>query len=458
MDSAGPHRPGDGHVAPARAWFVVFIMFLMFVGAQIDRQIMAMVAQQMKHDLGFTDEQLGLLMGLAFSLTYAISAIFTGNLADRVDRKKLLSCGLVIWSLLTCLCGVVRSFPALFAARLGVGLGESVLSPTGLPLVASAFPEGKRSFPLAFTLAGSAVGLIVTPIVVGLILHASAGRLYGPFPLVGTLHGWQLTFLTAGAFGLLTLLLLPFVHQSRVPGETTARSTGLTAAFQHFGRYPAFYAATMLTVPVAVSSSHALISWMPSYMQRTFALGPAEAGFYNGIAFIPAAILSPVIAGYLGRWAEASRNVRRHFMVMVGLMPVLALLVALPMLAPTVEMCVVAFTLAITWTNILMLYGFIQIQQIVPNSYRSLATAVTFAGNVLIAAGLGPALVGTLATRVFGEQAIASGQIVLILVSMPAALWLAIAGTRTRRFPPDIPYATPVAAAVPGALPAGGAR
>lgn len=436
-DLDAPKGPG---IAPARAWFLVFVMFLMFVGAQIDRQIMAMVAQQMKHDLQLSDEQLGLLMGLAFSLTYAVSAIFTGDLADRMSRKKLLRYGLVIWSLLTCVCGVARNFPLLFLARLGVGFGESVLSPTALPLVAAAFPEGKRSFPVAFTVAGSAVGLIVTPIFIGFILDATAGRSFGPFPVIGSFHGWQLAFLVAGAFGFLTLLLLPFVQEpSRYP--SSERRSGLAASLGHFGDYGKFYAAALLTVPVAVASNYALISWMPAYMARTFDLSPTQVGLYNGIAFIPAAVVSPLIAGFLGRKADASRSARQHFVIMLWLLPMLGALVALPLFAPTPELCAAAFTVAMTWTNVVMLFGFIIVQQVVPNAYRSLGTAVVFSGNVLIGAGLGPVVVGALATRVFGEEALGSALLVCIGGSLPLAVLFAALGAITRRLPPGSPGA-----------------
>jgi hypothetical protein len=90
--------------APFRRWFLLLAMFLIFVGGQIDRQIMPILAQDMKQGLRITDEQLGFLLGLGFSLTYAVGTILPGSLAARTDRIRLLSSGLAFWSLLTLCC------------------------------------------------------------------------------------------------------------------------------------------------------------------------------------------------------------------------------------------------------------------------------------------------------------------------------------------------------------------
>jgi predicted MFS family arabinose efflux permease len=88
-------------------------MFLIFVGGQIDRQIMPMLAQDMKQGLRITDQQLGFLLGLGFSLTYAVGTILAGSLAARTDRIRLLSWGLAFWSLLTLCCSLATSFSLL---------------------------------------------------------------------------------------------------------------------------------------------------------------------------------------------------------------------------------------------------------------------------------------------------------------------------------------------------------
>src|SRR5690606_24273903 len=150
-------------LSPAKAWFIVFATFVAFVAGQMDRYVMSMLVTDMKRDLLFTDEQIGILLGFAFSLTYALSAIVGGSIGDRMSRRKVLMVGVAFWSFLTAICGLAKSFPAMFAARLGVGVGESVLAPCALPLVASAFPPERRSFPIAFAFQGSAVGHIITP-------------------------------------------------------------------------------------------------------------------------------------------------------------------------------------------------------------------------------------------------------------------------------------------------------
>ena len=223
---------------------------------------MAMLVEELKRDLGFSDEQLGILMGFGFSLTYAVSAVFIGHISDRTSRKKVLALGLATWSLLTAVCGFTKSFPGLLVARLGVGMGEATLSPTALPMVAAAFPPERRSFPISFVIAGSAVGHIVTPILIGFIVHATAGMRFGPFPLIGSIRGWQISFFVAGIIGLVILILLYFVEepQREVTGVDTMR---MGDVFAHFFQHPKYYAFLFFVVPLLAAANYGLIAWMP---------------------------------------------------------------------------------------------------------------------------------------------------------------------------------------------------
>jgi MFS family permease len=392
-----------------------------FVAGQFDRQVMAMIVGEMKRDLLFTDEQIGLLMGFAFSITYAVSAIFVAYIGDRTNRKKVLSIGVAIWSVLTIACGFAKSFPSLLFARLAVGVGESVLSPTALPLVGSAFPPDRRAFPVAFCVAGSAVGLIVTPLIIGAILQATAGRTYGPFPILGILHGWQFAFVAGGLIGLLALLLLCFVKEP--PREiSTADAIGMRDAFGHFFRHPKLYLFLFFAVPVFATSNYGLIAWMPSYLARTFHLGFREIGFLSGIAFVPAALVSPLVAGALGRLAAKSTDTNTHIKILVWLFPIGGCFIAMPMIMPNATLSVAAFSGAVACTNVAITYGLIDIQQIVPSAYRGQATAVFMAALILIGSGIGPVLVGTLATRVVGEQFLGHAILLSLVVLFPVAM------------------------------------
>lgn len=404
-------------------WYIVFVMFLTYVAGQIDRNIMAMLVQDMKRDLGFSDEQLGVLMGFGFSLTYATSAIFVGFLADRTNRKRLLMIGIAAWSALTLICGVIKSFPGLMLARLGVGAGESVLAPTALPMVAGAFPPDRRALPVSLTVSGSAIGHIVTPVFIGLIVHATAGYRFGPFPVVGTIFGWQLSFFVAGSLGAVILIMLSFVRENSGGRGERKHLTGREVA-GHFLEYKAFYAAILFSVPLFTAANYGLYSWMPAYLERTFQLRPAEIGFWVGGAFIPSAVISPFIAGYLGRFSARSSDPRLHFRILAGVIVLGALSIVAPMLLPTVPLAIAALALAVAITNVAITFGMVNVQQAVPEEHRSQATAILMAALILLGSGLGPMIVGTLATRILGEDQLGLALCGTVILTTPVALLL----------------------------------
>src|SRR5262245_36569526 len=103
--------------------YVLGVLVLVYVFNFLDRQILSILAERIKADLGLTDAQIGFLYGTAFAVFYAIFGIPLGRLADVWDRRKLIALGLAVWSAMTALSGLARSFPALALARIGVGIG-----------------------------------------------------------------------------------------------------------------------------------------------------------------------------------------------------------------------------------------------------------------------------------------------------------------------------------------------
>src|SRR5215213_8422928 len=99
-------------------------MFLVVVFNLADRQIINILAQDIKLDLRLSDAQLGLLTGSAFGVLYALAGIPVAWWADRVQRPRLIAAMLTIWSLCTVACGMATGFVGLFLGRMGVGLGE----------------------------------------------------------------------------------------------------------------------------------------------------------------------------------------------------------------------------------------------------------------------------------------------------------------------------------------------
>ena len=111
----------------AYAWYVVSVLMLTFAVAYIDRQILSLLVEPLKRDLGVSDTQIGLLAGLAFAAFYTVLGVPIARLSDRGNRVRIISAGVAVWSLMTAICGLASSYSTLFLARIGVGAGEATV-------------------------------------------------------------------------------------------------------------------------------------------------------------------------------------------------------------------------------------------------------------------------------------------------------------------------------------------
>ncbi|HLA45522.1 MAG TPA: MFS transporter, partial [Aggregatilineales bacterium] len=169
--SAVPSQPTEAPYPPAsRAWFVVAVMYLAYMLAFIDRQIIAFLVGPIREDLQISDFQFSLIHGLAFVIFYATLGIPIGILADTYNRKKIITIGISLWSLMTALCGLAGNYWQLFLTRLGVGVGEATLSPSAVSILADYFPPHKRSIAINLYSAGVHGGIGVANIFGGMIV------------------------------------------------------------------------------------------------------------------------------------------------------------------------------------------------------------------------------------------------------------------------------------------------
>ena len=157
---------------PAYSWYALAVLFLVYLLNFVDRQILSILANDIKGDLGLTDAELGFLYGTAFAIFYALFGIPLGRLADGWHRTRLLAAGLALWSLMTALSGLARTGAALAAARVGVGVGEATANPCAYSLIADWFPQRLRATALALYSSGLFVGSGLSLLIGGLVVQA----------------------------------------------------------------------------------------------------------------------------------------------------------------------------------------------------------------------------------------------------------------------------------------------
>ncbi|MBX7482397.1 MFS transporter [Qipengyuania qiaonensis] len=196
---------GDGtDKVPAYSWYALGVLVLIYVLNFIDRQILSILANDIKADLGVEDDYLGFLYGTAFAVFYALFGIPLGKLADSWKRVRLMSLGLALWSTMTALSGFAKSATALTVARIGVGVGEATASPSAYSLISDWFPARLRATALAIYSSGLYIGGGISLLIGGLIVENwnAAYPEGGPLGLAG----WQAAFLAVGLPGLLLAL------------------------------------------------------------------------------------------------------------------------------------------------------------------------------------------------------------------------------------------------------------
>jgi MFS family permease len=199
---------GDTHESERRAtaysWYALGVLFVVYLLNFVDRQILSILANDIKADLELDDAQLGFLYGTAFAIFYALFGIPLGRLADSWSRTRLLALGLALWSCMTALSGLARNGATLAAARVGVGVGEATASPCAYSLISDWFPPRLRGTALGIYSGGLLVGSGLSLLIGGLIVENWNRTWPGGGPL--GLAGWQAAFLGVGLPGLLLAL------------------------------------------------------------------------------------------------------------------------------------------------------------------------------------------------------------------------------------------------------------
>src|SRR5688500_7442964 len=221
----------------AYAWYALMVLVLVYALNFIDRQILSILAQDIKRDLGLEDAQIGFLYGTAFAVFYALFGIPLGRLADSWYRGRVMAIGLALWSSMTALSGFASSFAMLAVARIGVGVGEAAASPAAYSMISDWFPKEKRATALSIYSSGLYIGGALSLPIGGFVL--SRWNMAWPDPASAPLGlvGWQAAFLAVGVPGLLIALwVLSLREPQRGASDGLPQPIVLPHAWREFGR------------------------------------------------------------------------------------------------------------------------------------------------------------------------------------------------------------------------------
>jgi MFS family permease len=394
-DDAGGY-PNRGY-----AWGVVAILVATAVISYTDRQVLSLLVDPVRRDLGISDTGVSLLMGTAFALVYGAAGIPFGWLADRTSRRNLIFGGVLVWSLGTLGCGYARSFAELFAARLVVGLGESVLSPAAIALISDYFPPARRGLAVGCFLSGIAIGIGAAFLIGGGVLNlVESGAFAGT--VLGALPAWRLVLLTIGAPGLAWAFVILLIREPARRSGPPSGSVASAAAAVSPGL--ALVVPIYLIVAIASLVDNAVGAWAPTLLIRGFARDAAQVGVQLGLATTVGFGGGVLAGGWLADRAGRAGGWPRKLLVCLGAsLVILPTAGAIDATRPGVVLTAVPLYFALS--GIVTACGFSAILDAVPNHRRGFAMAVSFFLNVAVGAGLGPTSVALASERLFGSSA-----------------------------------------------------
>ncbi|MEQ8913066.1 MAG: MFS transporter [Pseudomonadales bacterium] len=407
------------------AWYVVGVLFLGSIFSFLDRQVIALMVDHIKADLGLNDFEIGLLQGPPFGIFYATMSIPLALLADRRNRRNIIIAGVTFWSLATAACGLAGNFVQLFLARIGVGSGEACLAPCAYSMISDYFRRHLLPLAMAIFTMGNLAGVGLAMIIGGAVLAyaESLGEIvvWG----LGEIKPWQLTFIVIGLPGLLLALLLLTVKEPLRRGARQDKdSTSIRAFMKFLGEHRRTFACLFGSFTMLVMVAYGNFAWVPTFFIRTFGWTPAEAGSVYGtlvaVFGTGGALFGGAFASWLARRGHTDAPYRATLLCSVPLLP-LALLIywvapdgrwAAALYAPYQFLSAVPAGLAPA-----------AMMSLTPNEMRAkISSAYLFFSN-FIGLSLGAALVGFITHNVLGDDARVGDSLAIVnILGIPLAV------------------------------------
>jgi MFS family permease len=397
-------------VRPARSWArwgAAFLLMVAYALSWADRTLPSILIEPMKQSLQVSDTQVALITGFAFALCHATLALPFSWVADRWDRARLITIGIVVWSCLTAACGFAPNFWSLFACRMGVGLGEALLLPAAYALIADLFSRKERPRALMIFVMGSQIGT-------GAAL-AGGGALHGWFQSaapawIGGLEPWRATFVVVGVIGLAVaalMLLLP--EPRRHPGRLGEADeapvvNATTAEFLAYLRKAAFFLVPLVgAVTLGNLYVNGFGAWLPPLFVRSYGWSLAQVGSALGLAILVTgtvgAPLAALLAGLLERWRKRDAAVTVLVIAFCGVLP----LSVLSPLAPQGGTAFAGVVAALLLTMFATVVAPAAVVNSAPASMRARVSAVYLLIANLVGSGFGPAAYALVTDYVFRD-------------------------------------------------------
>lgn len=397
------------------AWWAVTVLTLANVSSFVDRQILGLLVAPIRRDLGISDTQVSLLIGLSFAVLYSVLGLPLGRLADARSRRAIVGWGVAAWSVMTALCGVSRSYAQLFLARIGVGVGEAALAPSAYSLISDLVPRERVATAISVFSSGIYSGSGLALMVGGLVLQRLGGAGAWTLPIVGTVHPWQTAFFVIGLPGLVIALLALTIHEPPRRGATP-EPLPISATVRYVRDNVRVFASHNVGVALLALAAYAASAWFPSMFIRRYGWTLPQIGLAYGACVMVFGTLGIVLGGRYADWHLKHGRVDGKLRTcLVGALGMLAGSVLL-FFANTGLMAAIVLVPINLFAAFPYGAAAAVVQELTPNRMRAQVSAVYLFVVNLVGLGAGPTAVALLTDHVFHDDAAVGTSLTIVLV------------------------------------------
>ena len=380
--------------AKSATGILIFLLVLNILN-MVDRTLITSFGTSIIADLNLSDSQFGLLTGPVFVFFYSIMGLFMGALADRVHRPRLIAAGLVLWSVLTALSGLAKNFMQIGMSRLFIGVGESVMAPSAISMIADLYPKAKR---------GTATGIYYLGVPLG------AGGSFIVAGVLGPMIGWRNCFFVLGAVGLILALGLLFLKDPK-RGAMEEQGTSAEEASQaglmtgNWRRVVSEVVTTVRSTPaLAWTMLGAVFLHLPLgagqfaivWLERERGFGVGEISATYGLIYIIFGTAGTFLGGMLSDWYQSRYKGGRVRFLAYLMLCMTPLLISFRYVSPSSSLFYIG--MAAGMFSVSSFYGpaFSTVQDLTPVRLRGVMTGLLLVACNLLGLGIGALMTGVL--------------------------------------------------------------
>ena len=373
---------------------LIFLLVLNILN-MVDRTLITSFGTSIIADLNLSDSQFGLLTGPVFVFFYSIMGLFMGALADRVHRPRLIAAGLVLWSVLTALSGLAKNFMQIGMSRLFIGVGESVMAPSAISMIADLYPKAKR---------GTATGIYYLGVPLG------AGGSFIVAGVLGPMIGWRNCFFVLGAVGLILALGLLFLKDPKrgameEQGASAEEASQAGLMTGNWRRVVSEVVTTVKSTPaLAWTMLGAVFLHLPLgagqfaivWLERERGFGVGEISATYGLIYIIFGTAGTFLGGMLSDWYQSRYKGGRVRFLAYLMLCMTPLLISFRFVSPSSSLFYIG--MAAGMFSVSSFYGpaFSTVQDLTPVRLRGVMTGLLLVACNLLGLGIGALMTGIL--------------------------------------------------------------